>query len=149
MSDGTSGPAKSGDTVRIHYTGTLTDGEQFDSSRDKQPIEFTLGKGQMIAGFEAAVDGMTLGERKTVTIPSDEAYGAHDPALLQEVPKTRLPPDLELTIGMVVQAADATGRTMRLSVQEIRDETVIFDANHPLAGKDLIFDIELVELQAA
>ena len=149
MSDGTSGPAKSGDTVRIHYTGTLTNGEQFDSSRDKQPIEFTLGKGQMIAGFEAAVDGMTLGERKTVTIPSDEAYGAHDPALLQEVPKTRLPPDLELKIGMVVQAADATGRSMRLSVQEIRDETVIFDANHPLAGKDLVFDIELVELEAA
>ena len=149
MSDGTPAPAKSGDTVRIHYTGTLTNGEEFDSSRDRQPIEFTLGKGQMIAGFEAAVDGMSQGERKTVTIASGDAYGAHDPALLQDIPKTRLPPDLDLKIGMVVQAADETGRSMRLTVQEIKDESVIFDANHPLAGKDLVFDIELVELKAA
>lgn len=149
MGDAGTGTAKSGDTVRVHYTGTLTNGEQFDSSRDKQPIEFTLGKGQMIAGFEAAIDGMSQGERKTVTIPSLEAYGEHDSRLLQDVPKSRLPPELDLKVGMVVEAADATGRTMRLSVQEIHEDSVIFDANHPLAGKDLVFDIELVELKAA
>lgn len=149
MSDTMAGTAKQGDTVRVHYTGTLASGEQFDSSREREPIEFTLGEGQLIAGFETAVQGMTEGERKTVTVPSTDAYGPHDPQLLQEVPKERLPQDLDLQIGMVVQAADPTGRTMRLSVQEIGDETVLFDANHPLAGKDLIFDIELVELKAA
>ena len=149
MSDAMTDTAKQGDTVRVHYTGTLPGGEQFDSSREREPIEFTLGEGQLIAGFETAVQGMSEGERKTVTVPSVEAYGPHDPALLQEVPKERLPQDLDLQVGMVVQAADPTGRTMRLSVQEIGDESVTFDANHPLAGKDLIFDIELVELKAA
>lgn len=138
--------AKSGDTVKIHYTGTLEDGTQFDSSKDRDPLEFELGSGQVIPGFEKAVDGMSVGEEKSVTITSDEAYGPRREQMVQELPKTALPPDLEPETGMELQAQGQDGQPIHLTVTEVGDETITVDANHPLAGKDLQFDIELVAI---
>ncbi len=138
--------AKVGDTVKVHYTGTLHDGSQFDSSRGGEPLEFTLGSGQLISGFNAAVDGMSVGESKTVTIPSDQAYGAHNPEMMQQVPRSSMPADLELAEGMTLTASSPDGRKLNFKVVEFDDEKVSVDGNHPLAGKDLTFDLELVEI---
>jgi peptidylprolyl isomerase len=130
--------------VQVHYTGTLSDGSVFDSSRDSEPIGFTVGTGQVIPGFDNAVIGMEIGEKKTFTIPSAEAYGEHDPRLAQDVPRTELPDDLEIFLGMSLTASGSDGREIALVVTEINDNSVRLDANHPLAGKDLTFAIELV-----
>lgn len=138
--------AKSGDTVKIHYTGTLEDGTQFDSSKERDPLEFELGSGQVIPGFEKAVEGMAVGEEKSVTIDSDDAYGPRREQMVQEVPKTALPPDLEPKEGMALQAQGQDGQPINLTVTDIGEETITVDANHPLAGKALKFDIELVAI---
>ncbi len=138
--------AKSGDTVKIHYTGTLDDGEQFDSSAGREPLEFTLGSGQVIPGFDNAVDGMAVGETKTVNIPAEDAYGPRHEQLIQEVPKNALPDDLEPEVGMGLQAQGPDGQFMDLTVTDVAEESVTVDGNHPLAGQALNFDLELVEI---
>ena len=138
--------AKSGDTVRIHYTGTLDDGTQFDSSDGRDPLEFALGGGQVIPGFDTAVDGMTVGESKSVTIQPEEAYGERHDQLVQQVPKTTLPDDMELAVGMQLQSQGPDGQVMNLVVAEVEDDSITVDANHPLAGQALTFAIELVEI---
>ena len=138
--------AKSGDTVRIHYTGTLTDGTRFDSSEGRDPLEFTLGGGQVIPGLEREIFGMTVGEKKTVTAVADEAYGQPNAAAIQEVPRDTIPPEIELAVGGQLQAMTQDGQQISVTITAITDEIVTMDANHPLAGKDLIFDVELVEI---
>ncbi|MEJ8567170.1 FKBP-type peptidyl-prolyl cis-trans isomerase [Elongatibacter sediminis] len=138
--------AKSGDTVKIHYTGTLTDGTEFDSSKDREPLEFELGSGQVIAGFDKAVTGMEVGDSKSVTIPPEDGYGPRNDEMVHEVPKTALPDDLDPEEGMGLQARGQDGQVFRLTVISVGDESVTVDANHPLAGQDLNFDIELVAI---
>jgi peptidylprolyl isomerase len=138
--------AKSGDTVRIHYTGTLDDGTQFDSSSGREPLEFSLGGGQVIPGFDSAVDGMTVGESKKVTIAPDDAYGQRHEQLVQEVPRDVLPDDMSPAVGMQLQSQSPDGQVMNLTVTEVLEETITVDANHPLAGQALTFAIELVEI---
>jgi FKBP-type peptidyl-prolyl cis-trans isomerase 2 len=138
--------AKSGDTVRIHYTGTLSDGSVFDSSEGRDPLEFTLGSGQVIPGFDTGVTGMTVGEKKTIEIPSDEAYGpVHDEAR-QDVPRAQIPAEIPLEVGIQLQMQSPTGQVVPVTVVAITDEAVTLDANHPLAGKDLTFALELVSI---
>jgi len=138
--------AKSGDSVKIHYTGTLEDGTEFDSSSGREPLEFSLGSGQVIPGFDNAVDGMAVGDSKTVTIPAGEAYGERHEQLIQQVPKTSLPDDMKPEVGMQLQSQSPDGQVMNLLVTEVEDETITVDANHPLAGQALTFAIELVEI---
>ena len=132
--------ATSGDTVRVHYTGTLDDGSEFDSSAGREPLEFTLGSGQVIPGFDNAVAGMAVGDTKTVTMGPDDAYGTSDPDLVQVVERGRIPPDIALEVGMLLSAGG-----QRLQVTAFDDESVTLDANHPLAGKALTFALELVD----
>ncbi len=138
--------AKSGSTVKIHYTGTLEDGTEFDSSAGREPLEFALGSGQVIAGFDNAVDGMTVGDSKTVTIAPGEAYGERHDQLVQEVPKSALPEEMKPEVGMQLQSQSPDGQIMNLVVTDVADETITVDANHPLAGQALTFAIELVEV---
>ena len=138
--------AKSGDTVRIHYTGTLDDGTQFDSSAGRDPLEFALGAGQVIPGFDNAVDGMAVGESKTVTIPAEEAYGERHEQLVQQVSRDALPEEIEPAVGMQLQSQSPEGQVMMLVVTEVEEESITVDANHPLAGQALTFAIELVEI---
>ncbi|WP_295540535.1 peptidylprolyl isomerase [uncultured Thiohalocapsa sp.] len=133
-----------GDTVKVHYTGRLVDGTEFDSSRGAEPLEITLGQGETIPGFENAVVGMTLGEQKSVTIPCDSAYGERSEAMTQAVPRSVMPDDIELTIGMVLNARSPDGQTVSFTVADFDEENVTVDGNHPLAGHDLVFDLELV-----
>jgi len=137
---------KSGDTVRVHYTGTLDDGTQFDSSRGAEPLEFAMGQGQLIAGFESAVADLIPGESCTVTLSPEEAYGESNPAMIQDVPRRMMPEGVELQPGMVLQGRADDGRVDNFTVVSFTEETVTLDANHPLAGKSLTFDIELVEI---
>mgnify|MGYP001814456507 FL=1 len=138
--------AKSGDTVRIHYTGTLHDGTEFDSSSGRDPLEFALGGGQVIPGFDSAVDGMSVGENKTVTIPPEDAYGERHDQLVQEVPKNALPDEIDPEVGMHLQSRSPEGQVLNLVVTDVADESITVDGNHPLAGQALTFDIELVEI---
>jgi peptidylprolyl isomerase len=138
--------AKSGDTVRIHYTGKLEDGTQFDSSEGRDPLEFALGGGQVIPGFDSAVEGMTVGDKKSVTIQPEEAYGPRHDQLIQDVPRNQLPDDMTPAVGMELQAQNESGQVMRFSVTAVDDESITVDGNHPLAGEALNFDIELVEI---
>jgi len=138
--------AKHGDTVRIHYSGSLADGTTFDSSREREPLEFAIGGGQLIPGFEQAVEGMSVGESKTVNIPSGEAYGQHRPELVQDVPQSALPEDLTPAVGMQLQGTAGDGQTLQLVVTEVKDDAITVDGNHPLAGEDLTFEIELLEI---
>ena len=138
--------AKSGDTVRIHYTGTLDDGTQFDSSSGRDPLEFALGGGQVIPGFDSAVDGMSVGESKTVTIEPEQAYGQRHEQLVQQVSRSALPDDMEPEVGMHLQSQSPDGHVMNLVITEVDDETITVDGNHPLSGQALTFDIELVEI---
>lgn len=140
--------AKNGDTVRVHYTGTLNDGSVFDSSREREPIEFSIGSQMVIAGFESAVLGMEPGDSKTFTVPSTEAYGDHDPRLVQDVPLSELPPGLDPQPGMRLTATGQDGREIGLVITEVTGTAVRLDANHPLAGEDLTFEIQLVEIAA-
>ncbi len=138
--------AKKNDLVKVHYTGKLLDGEVFDSSVGRSPLEFTVGAGQMIKGFDTAVDGMELNEKKTITIPSAEAYGPYNAELLQQVPKSNLPAELEPEIGQKLVATNDQGQQIPVLITAITEETITIDANHELAGKDLVFDIELVSI---
>jgi len=137
---------KEGDTVRIHYTGTLADGDTFDSSEGRDPLEFTVGSGQIIPGLDKAMAGMAVGEKKTVEIPADEAYGHPDPNAHQAVPRAEIPADIPLDLGTQLQVQTPQGQVMPVTVIEVTEEQVTLDANHPLAGKDLTFAIELVEI---
>lgn len=141
--------AANGDTVRVHYTGTLADGTEFDTSVGRDPIELTLGGGMVIPGFENALTGMAEGETKTVTLEPVEAYGPHDARLVQEVERERIPAEIDLQVGTGLQTSDGGGNTINLTVVALADDTVTVDANHPLAGKDLTFDLELVEVVGA
>lgn len=137
---------KKGDVVKVHYTGTLTTGEQFDSSAGREPLEFTVGAGQMIQGFDAGVHGMAIGEKKTINIPAAEAYGEWSEENVIEFPKESIPSDMQLEIGQELMLRDNMGRPHPVTVYEVLDEAVRLDANHSLAGKELVFDIEIVEL---
>lgn len=137
--------AKAGDTVRVHYTGTLNNGMPFDSSEGREPLEFTLGTGAVIAGFDDAVTGMAVGETKTVTIPAAEAYGARREEMLLRIPRAQVPPNVSPEVGQqlrIGRGADA----LDVVVREATDEVLVLDANHPLAGEDLTFELELVEI---
>lgn len=138
--------AKHGDTVTIHYTGTLDDGTVFDSTLGREPLEFTLGAGGIIPGFEAAVSGMTRGETKTVTIPPELAYGHYDDGMTQEIPRSAIPPEIELQEGMILSAESPDGLPISFVVRAFDDEQVTIDGNHPLAGRQLTFTLELVEI---
>lgn len=137
---------KDGDTVKVHYTGSLEDGSVFDSSQEKEPLEFTLGSGQLIPGFEKAVQGMGEGDSTKVTIPADEAYGEPREDLIISVPRENLPDDVEPEVGMQLQVNQPDGQAIPVRITDIGNEEIKLDANHPLAGKDLVFDIELVEI---
>ena len=140
--------AKTGDTVQVNYTGKLADGTVFDSSEGREPYEFNLGAGQAIPGFDKAILGMKVGEKKTVTIPSDEAYGPHLDDMVVEVPREKLPSNIEPKVGQMLEATRPDGEKIGFIITNISDNnTVTLDANHPLAGKDLTFDIELVKIQ--
>jgi FKBP-type peptidyl-prolyl cis-trans isomerase 2 len=141
--------AKTGDTVKVHYTGRLQDGTVFDTSVGSEPLEFTLGQGQIIPGFEQAVIGMQVGESKTVTIPVDQAYGPRRDDMILEVSRDELPDDLEPTVGLQLQMNQGDGGIMIVTITEVSETTIKIDANHPLAGQDLVFDIELVEIGAS
>ena len=139
---------KDGDTVKVHYTGKLTEeGTVFDSSREREPLEFTLGEGQLIPGFEKAVIGMEVGDNTTVDIESEDAYGARREDLELEVSKSDLPDNIEPEAGMQLQMQQQNGQAIPVQITEVKDDYVKLDANHPLAGKDLTFDIELIEIQ--
>jgi peptidylprolyl isomerase len=134
---------KQGNTVKVHYTGRLEDNSVFDSSNDKEPIEFEVGSQQVIEGFESAVMGLTKGDKTTVTIPSDKAYGELRNELIQEVPRNQVPQDV--TVGSQLQGVSPQGQPFTVTVTEVTESSVTIDANHPLAGKSLIFDIEVVD----
>ncbi len=138
---------KANDTIKVHYTGKLNDGRVFDSSVDREPLEFTLGQGQLIPGFENGVIDMAVNEKKTVNIPSAEAYGERREDMMQEVPKNQLPPEIKPEVGMGLVSQTPEGQEMRLTVAEVKDETIVVDANHPLAGQDLTFEIEVLEIK--
>lgn len=139
--------AKEGDTVKVHYTGTLAeDGTEFDSSSGREPLEFAVGTRTLIPGFEEAVVGMAPGDTKRVEIASSEAYGPHHAEAVQTVQRSEIPPQIDLAIGNVLQATAPNGQQLALTVVSLDEETVTLDANHPLAGKDLVFEIELVEI---
>jgi FKBP-type peptidyl-prolyl cis-trans isomerase 2 len=137
---------KSGDKVKVHYHGKLTSGETFDSSEGRAPLEFEVGSGMVIKGFDEGVTGMSVGEKKTVNIPADEAYGPKNPEMIVEFPKDKFPSDMALETGMPLMMNNGAGQQFQVVVTEIKEEVVILDANHPLAGQDLVFDIELVEI---
>ncbi len=137
---------KKDDTVKVHYTGSLTNGEVFDSSLEREPIEFKVGAGMMIPGFEKGVLDMELNEKKTINIPAAEAYGAVNEELFQEIPKDRLPEEIKPEVGMGLAAQMPDGSQRQLRISEVKEEAIVVDANHPLAGKDLNFDIEVVAI---
>ncbi len=137
---------KSGDKIKVHYHGKLTSGETFDSSTGREPLEFEVGSGMVIKGFDDGVTGMTVGEKKTVNIPFDEAYGQRNPDMIIEIPKDRFPEDMEIELGISLGMSDENGQQFQVTIVEIKDDVVMLDANHPLAGQDLIFDLELVEI---
>ncbi len=143
---GCSGVAKDGDIVQVQYTGKLADGTVFDSSVGGDPLEFTLGKGQMIPGFEKAVRGMKAGEKKTFTIPAAEAYGQRKDNLTSEVSRDKLPSGMAPTVGQQLQTKLADGTVITVVITKVTETTVTIDANHPLAGKDLTFEIELLKI---
>lgn len=137
---------KKGDTVKVHYHGKLTDGTTFDSSEGREPLEFEVGGGMVISGFDNGLLGMTVGEKKTLHIPANEAYGPAREDLVMEFPMDRFPPDVKPEVGMVLSMSDGQGQQLPVVITEVNPEGVVLDANPPLAGKDLVFDIELVEI---
>lgn len=140
---------KPGDTVHLHYTGTLLDGTTFDSSEGRAPLQFEVGSGQIIPGLDVAIPGMAVGEKKVVKIGADDAYGQVNPEMRQAVPREGIPADIPLEVGTQLQMQTPDGQAMPVTVVEVDEATVTLDANHPLAGKDLQFDIELVKIDAA
>lgn len=140
---------KAGDTVRIHYKGTLDSGETFDSSEGRDPLEFTVGAGQIIPGLDKAIPGMSVGDSKTVEVACDEAYGEADPSARQAVPRDQIPDNIPLDPGTRLQMQTPQGQVVPVTVAEVTEGEVVLDANHPLAGKDLKFDIEVVGVDPA
>ncbi len=138
--------AQTGDTVRVHYTGKLDDGTVFDSSVGGDPIEFVIGDHQVIPGFEDGVTGMILGESKTIVIPFDQAYGAYDDELVLNVPRDQFPDHITPEVGEALQLQQPDGNVITVVISEVSDEAVTLDANHPLAGEDLTFDLQLAEI---
>ncbi|MEO0979570.1 MAG: peptidylprolyl isomerase [Pseudomonadota bacterium] len=139
--------AKAGDTVQLHYKGTLDDGSVFDSSEGREPLEFTVGSGQIIPGLDKAIPGMKIGDEKTVRVEAEEAYGAVNPEARQTVPRGNIPPDVPLEVGLQLQAQTENGQMISVTVVEFSDEEVVLDANHPLAGKALTFAITLTGIK--
>ena len=139
---------KANDTVKVHYTGKLADGQVFDSSVERgEPIEFTMGQGQLIPGFEKGLIDMKVNEKKTINIPKEEAYGEPREELIQEVQKSQLPEEIKPEVGMGLVSKSPDGQEMNLVVRDVKEETIVVDGNHPLAGKDLVFDLEVVEIK--
>ncbi|MBJ3762428.1 peptidylprolyl isomerase [Maribius pontilimi] len=141
--------AKEGDTISMHYSGSLPDGTQFDSSEGRAPLEFTLGSGMIIPGLDSAIAGMEVGDKKTVTVAPDDAYGAHDPNRVQAVPRDQFPDDLPTEPGTQLQMQTPDGQAVPVMVADATETEVTLDANHPLAGKDLTFAVEIVAIKAA
>jgi peptidylprolyl isomerase len=138
--------AKMNDTVTVHYTGSFTDGVVFDSSVDREPFEFTIGQGMVIPGFESGIIGMQEGDSKKINIPAEDAYGPHREDLLTTIERSQIPASIDLQIGMVLQMRSPDGGTANVSIREINQENVILDLNHPMAGKELIFEVNLVKV---
>ncbi|WP_016990381.1 peptidylprolyl isomerase [Flavobacterium sp. ACAM 123] len=139
---------KENNTVKVHYVGKLSDGQVFDTSEGKEPLEFTLGQGKLIAGFEKGLIDMKINEKKTITISKEEAYGESRDDLIQEVDKSQLPEDITPEVGMGLVSKSADGNEMNLLIVEVKEATIVIDGNHPLAGKELTFDLEVVDIQA-
>lgn len=139
--------AQKGDKVKVHYHGRLRSGETFDSSDGREPLEFELGSGQVIPGFDNGVSGMQVGEKKTVEIPVGEAYGDKQQEMIIEFPKDQFPPDMNPEVGMQLMMSNGSGQQFPVTVAEVKEGSVVLDANHPLAGQDLIFDLELVAIE--
>ena len=137
---------KNGDKVKVHYTGRYEDGKVFDSSTDREPLDVEVGAAQVIKGFEDALLGMREGEKKTISISPEEGYGLPDPALLIEIPKANIPKEITPEVGMKLRLADKNEQSVMVTVSEISEEAIKLDANHPLAGKVLVFDLELVSI---
>ena len=137
---------KANDTVRVHYTGKLTDGQIFDSSLQREPMEVALGQGQLIPGFEKGLIDMAVNEKKTITIDKKDAYGEVDEALFQKISKSQLPEDIKPEVGMGLVGSNAQGQQQQFRVAKVEENDIILDANHPLAGHDLVFDLEVVEI---
>lgn len=140
---------KQGDTVGIHYTGTLNDGTVFDSSEGRDPLAFQVGSGQIIPGLDVAIPGMAVGDKKVVNVPCDEAYGQMNPAMRQEVPRAEIPAEIPTEVGSRLQMQAQNGQVIPVVVVDANESTITLDANHPLAGQDLTFAIELVSIDAA
>jgi len=140
------GQVKAGDTVKVHYHGRLTDGTTFDSSEGREPLEFKVGSGQVIKGFDDGVTGMEVGEKKTINIPVEQAYGAKNEEMVVNFPRANFPEDLNPEVGMQLNMTNGSGQVIPVVIVEVGEEEVILDANHPLAGQELIFDLELVSI---
>lgn len=138
--------AKQGDCVKVHYTGKLEDGTVFDTSINQTPLQFTIGKGEVIPGFEQAVVGMNLGESKTVKVPADQAYGPHREEMVLEVDRKQFPARLKPEVGQQYQIPQAHSRPTLVTITNVSESKIVLDANHPLAGKDLIFNVQLLEI---
>lgn len=138
--------AKKGDTVKVHYTGKLRDGKIFDTSEGRDPLQFTIGSGQVIPGFEDAVIGMNPGDTKTAEVPVAKAYGPRNEEVVMEVPLTQFPPDINPEIGQMLELGQPGGQQVIVTITSMTDSHAVLDANPPLAGKDLIFELELVEI---
>jgi|SRR6185295_14349362 len=138
--------AKNGDQVKVHYHGRLDDGTTFDSSEGRPPLQFQVGAGQVIKGFDDGVLGMKEGDKKTIHIPVHEAYGDKSPDMIIEFPRDQFPPDMSPEVGMQLNLRGQDGRSFPVVISDVKEEIVVLDGNHPLAGRDLIFDIEMVEI---
>jgi peptidylprolyl isomerase len=139
--------AAKGNKVKVHYTGKMAEGIVFDSSEGAEPLEFELGSGMVIEGFDSGVTGMKIGDKKTINIPMEHAYGPVSEENIIKIPRTEIPEDMEIQIGMVLNMhQDGTGQVMQVTIADFDEQSVVLDGNHPLAGKDLIFDLELVEI---
>lgn len=138
--------AKQGDTVKVHYTGKLEDGRVFDTSSGREPLSFTIGEGTVIEGFESGIVGMGVGDKKTLNISPDSAYGNRNDELIAVVEKENIPEDIDVSVGQQLQVRQPNGQTINVSVTDVSEENVTLDANHPLAGRDLVFDVEIVEI---
>ncbi len=137
---------KKDDVITVHYTGKFEDGNVFDSSLDREPLEFKVGEGRIIPGFEEAVIGMTEGESKEVEIPSEKAYGSVRDELIEEINKSNLPDDIDPKEGMELVSKNPEGQELIVKIKEVKDDTIVIDANHPLAGQKLLFDIRVEQI---
>ena len=138
--------AQNGDKVKVHYHGKLRSGEIFDSSQGRDPLEFELGSGQVIKGFDEGIKGMQVGDKKTIEIAVVDAYGEKQQEMIIEFPKDQFPPDMNPEAGMQLMMSNGSGQQFPVTIVEVKEESVVLDANHPLAGQELIFDLELVEI---